>query len=303
MRRVIFILLSFILVSNVLASTVTRYYSTETPNQCSELIVFLEVDVEDYETFYAIDEVIPSGWEIVNPGSGDTSEEGHIKWFVLEDAVDTTYQYVLRVPCDAEGFLLPEGDFMFAEDDSDKDVVAHAVLEVKPKRMRNHTLRLLPGWNLVSLPFEGSVTSSELKTLLGENLESIFVFDADWKYYIPTFPDEFNSLDELDYQKGFWVNMKDEVEINVSGYYFEQSSYLLKKGWNMVNYPFDTEKELDNYFGEKMDKIYSVYNYDGLGWKTWFHDRPSDFNDLKSMKPSFGYWVELKEDAIVNVQK
>ena len=99
-------------------STVTRSFSDNTPDQCSNLTVSLTVDVNEGETYYAIDEQVPSGWIISDPGTGYISEPGRIKWILIMDAVDTVYQYKVMVPCDALGIYSFDGIYMFEGDTS-----------------------------------------------------------------------------------------------------------------------------------------------------------------------------------------
>ncbi|MDP2974222.1 MAG: hypothetical protein Q8N60_04170, partial [Candidatus Diapherotrites archaeon] len=97
------------------ASTVTRSFSATTVRPGADLTVTLTVDITAAETYYAIDEVFPSGW-IVKPGSttGSAEHAGHLKWVVTEGAVNTTYTYVLTAP-NQSGTANFSGIFMFEE--------------------------------------------------------------------------------------------------------------------------------------------------------------------------------------------
>ncbi len=98
-------------------STVTRNFSDNTPDKCSELTVSLTVDIDDvdkYYTIYVIDEKVPSGWIISDPGTGYITDQGHIIWIVITIyAVDTVYTYNVTVPCDALGIYSFDGIYMF----------------------------------------------------------------------------------------------------------------------------------------------------------------------------------------------
>ncbi|MBI4050957.1 MAG: DUF5011 domain-containing protein, partial [Elusimicrobia bacterium] len=99
--------------SLLLASSVTRSFSTLTPDSCSDLTVRLSVDVVPGDTFYIIDEILPAGWVISNAGSGNTQELGHIKWAVLAGAVSTVNEYTVSVPCTASGPAIFSGEYGF----------------------------------------------------------------------------------------------------------------------------------------------------------------------------------------------
>ncbi|MFZ3043678.1 MAG: hypothetical protein WA058_01040, partial [Minisyncoccia bacterium] len=102
----------------VSTSTVTRSFSTATPTAGSSLSVSLDVNVTAPDTtapndFYIIDEVLPTGWVVTSPGTGDTTQTGHIKWAVLSGAVSTIDQYTVTVPSSALGVSTFGGDFAF----------------------------------------------------------------------------------------------------------------------------------------------------------------------------------------------
>lgn len=80
------------------ASSVTRGFSAETLSVGSELNVTLTIAVTAPDSFYIIDEIIPPGWTITNPGTGDTTQPNHIKWAVLNGATNTTLQYTTSAP-------------------------------------------------------------------------------------------------------------------------------------------------------------------------------------------------------------
>lgn len=94
------------------ASTVSRSFSSTTVNPSSNLTVTLAVDVTGSETYYAIDESIPSGWAIANRGTADNNQAGHLKWVVIENAADKTYTYVLTAPSTARTTTF-SGIYMF----------------------------------------------------------------------------------------------------------------------------------------------------------------------------------------------
>lgn len=86
-------------VSLVSSSSVSR---TIFPNEipiCSNTNVTLNVTVTPGDTFYIIDERFPSSWSIINPGSGNTQQAGHIKWSVLSGATSTSYSYLINSSC------------------------------------------------------------------------------------------------------------------------------------------------------------------------------------------------------------
>ena len=85
----------------VYAGTVTRYFDSTTVPAMSYFNVTLEVDVvEGSEDFYAIDDVVPPGWEgrIIDEGYMNTSQSGHLKKMNTSKASDTNYTYEMQAP-------------------------------------------------------------------------------------------------------------------------------------------------------------------------------------------------------------
>jgi len=112
LRKGIILLLAFLMFfSSAQAGTVTRQFDKTTILPDGSLVVTLTVDVTG-ETFYAIDETIPSGWTLLGLGSGLTESLGHIKCVIIEGASDTTYNYTLKAP-GQWGVTTFGGEYMF----------------------------------------------------------------------------------------------------------------------------------------------------------------------------------------------
>ncbi len=94
----------------VLGSDVTR---TIVENE-NNLTVFLNVSIDNQETFYSIDETYPC--QIMNT-SGDLTQEMHVKWVVIENASNTSYNYSIR--CNHEEYNF-SGIYMFEYDTQEK---------------------------------------------------------------------------------------------------------------------------------------------------------------------------------------
>lgn len=74
-------------------------------------VITVELDVEvGSASYYAIDEQVPAGWEIMNT-TGDTTEKGHVKWLVVSGAKDTTYTYSVKIPATASGKAFFSGKY------------------------------------------------------------------------------------------------------------------------------------------------------------------------------------------------
>lgn len=112
-KRVFLVLFSFaMLFGCAFASTVTRSADNTTVAPGADLKVTLAVNVTSSETFYIIDEKIPSGWAIKDAGTGATEQTGHLKWVIIQGAKDTDYEYVITPPSEV-GTATFAGTYMF----------------------------------------------------------------------------------------------------------------------------------------------------------------------------------------------
>ena len=91
------------------AASVTRSLSPTTVAPGGTVTVTLSVDVSGAGDFYAVDDIFPSGFEIISSGSGSTQHQGHWKHVVIEGATNTEYTYTLRAPSE-------EGTYSFSSD-------------------------------------------------------------------------------------------------------------------------------------------------------------------------------------------
>ena len=100
MKKIFLTLICLLLATNlILASSVTRSFSKTTLTPGESFSVTLNVAVSGGDTYYLIDEILPSTlWTITNNGGGDTTQSGHLKWIVITGATSTSYVYTLTAP-------------------------------------------------------------------------------------------------------------------------------------------------------------------------------------------------------------
>ena len=92
------------------ASTITRSFSKNTASPGETVSVRLDVAITAGESYYLIDEEVPSGWAIVNPDP--QTESGHVKWVVFQGAASTSYTYQVVAP-QTGGTYAFSGKYMF----------------------------------------------------------------------------------------------------------------------------------------------------------------------------------------------
>jgi len=87
--------------------------------QINENVAHIElaVEINEGETYYLIDEVIPEGWNVISASDGGSYEAfpGHIRWVVIQNAYDYIYSYELEIPTGVgrgvfHGLYMGEGD-------------------------------------------------------------------------------------------------------------------------------------------------------------------------------------------------
>ncbi len=111
-KKIFLVLVAFaMLFGCAFASTVTRSVGNATVAPGVDVTVTLAVNITGNETFYVIDEKIPSGWIIKDTGIGTTEQVGHLKWVVIQDAKNTNYEYTLTAP-DTIGTAAFTGTYM-----------------------------------------------------------------------------------------------------------------------------------------------------------------------------------------------
>lgn len=114
----------FLIASTTFAGTVTRSFSTSSAGLFENITVMLNVDLDETDTFYIIDEIYPSNFVLKDAGSGSTDHEGHLKWVVITGAEDTFYEYDLTAPSSGNGNFFGE----YAFDSSTGDILGEDVI-------------------------------------------------------------------------------------------------------------------------------------------------------------------------------
>ena len=96
--HVILFLVILTLASFVTAGDITRSFSSSSIKMNEILDVRLTVTLSPDESFYVIEEHVPSGWIITNPGGGVVANQRVITWVVFQNPVSTTYTYTVQAP-------------------------------------------------------------------------------------------------------------------------------------------------------------------------------------------------------------
>ena len=128
-KAILFIAVSMLIAGNAYASTVTRSCTPATLQPGADLTVMLSVDITGNETFYVIDEIVPSGWAVKDAGTGSAEHSGHIKWVEIQGAKDTTVTYTLTAS-NQTGLATFAGTFMFERMETEAQIAGQSQVSV-----------------------------------------------------------------------------------------------------------------------------------------------------------------------------
>ena len=157
-------------------------------------------------------------------------------------------------------------------------------------------LQLQAGWNLISLPVVPSQPAiGKLLLPLVQLHELVIVWSftppSTWTFYNPG-PPVSGTLTTMVDGKGYWVNVKDAVNMTVVGYVIVPGavppSYSLAAGWNLVGFkpqPTIQNETVTTYLTSVSGKYSSVWVFDNLN-ATWIKGTGS-----VQLAPGEGMWI------------
>jgi PGF-pre-PGF domain-containing protein len=128
-------------------SSVSRNLPDSAVTAGTSFTVEIAVTVAAGTTYYAIDELVPTGLSASSAtGGGDTtSQAGHVKWVVVENATSATYTYTVSVPVSASGqFTFGPGEYQFEGQASSAPIGGDSALQVVPPTQPDFTLTASP---------------------------------------------------------------------------------------------------------------------------------------------------------------
>lgn len=147
---------------------------------------------------------------------------------------------------------------------------------------------LQSGWNLFSLHIEPN--DSLVNLLFGE----ANVIKTENTFFHSTYNPIMNTLNNLSVSKGYYVHVSSSVEYAVHGSAINLSSLpilSLKRGWNLIPYPFSNTRNIDVIFASISNKIEQVKDFDG------FYEPNGSSNSLSDLIPGKAYFIKVSEDC------
>jgi hypothetical protein len=157
-------------------------------------------------------------------------------------------------------------------------------------------------WNLFSFnvePISATVPLTDVHDILlsiDGQYTSVLGYDQGGQSYYPDLDPEFNDLKELDWQHGYWIKMSQGATLNIKGWPVDPTTPLaLDRGWNLVSYlpggPISVTESLASIDGQYT----AVLGFHDGGAVSYYTDLSPEFNDLKCLRPQYGYWIKTTE--------
>ncbi len=155
---------------------------------------------------------------------------------------------------------------------------------------------LYNGWTLVSNNYVSDDYSVRrmLQRLEGDwqEVQTYSAQTENWSFFHENGPPWLNSLTKIDLSTAFWIKCnKTSLRFCNHGLPPHNVSIQLKKGWNLVGYPY--------YSGKSVEAALA-----GLPWDAVFeYDYFSEYKLIQMdasnyMNPGEGYWIHLSSDAV-----
>ena len=173
-----------------------------------------------------------------------------------------------------------------------------------------HTLHVVPGDNLLSLPLQP--TDSAIGATLSQTAaaaNALFAYvgcdpQDPWKQHDPAAPAYANDLTHLEAGMGFWLSAPTTATLTLTGT-LATSSVELCPGWNLAGYPAPTPQPLAQAVASLEGCLAAIYGYDPTDaadpWKQYDPAAPSYANDLLEVRPGQGYWLRVEHACVWTV--
>jgi len=159
----------------------------------------------------------------------------------------------------------------------------------------NCNFTLYKGLNLVS--FFCITTMHPTGDVVGSlsNLDAVFEYqegssDA-WKIYNPNLPSfVIQDLTRMSRTEGYWIRMKGDEHFFLEGGLRVPTDVYLAPGWNLVGYPTNETKPVNQSFSSIEGNFTEVRTYN-TATQSFISYVPGVGGALNQTEPYFGYWI------------
>ena len=182
-------------------------------------------------------------------------------------------------------------DYTFTLTVSDGSANSSATVVVTVLPSATQTLSLKAGWNLVSFYVEASdMATATVLSPISAKLSQIKNLS---ELYDPSVDSALNTLASLDVRDGYWLNVTEDVSLQVTGIVPSSSSIPVNSGWNLVGYPRATGASPADELTSLGNSVLQVKNLT----ESYDPDNPTFLNTMTTMTPWLGYWLKVTADG------
>ncbi len=168
---------------------------------------------------------------------------------------------------------------------------------------------LYAGYNLISLKKipENATTTAVLRSIAGK-------YSKLWRYnntkqnfeaFDPVAGLSFSKIKTMDIRTGYWIKMKNlTAYLNESGSDPGTVSINLGVGYNLIGFPSKTQRNVSSVMSSIAGKYEKIWKWDSAHatFKAYDPGIPAEFNsDFGNMTPGQGYWIKMKEAAVLTI--
>ncbi|MBI5409202.1 MAG: VCBS repeat-containing protein [Nitrospirae bacterium] len=212
---------------------------------------------------------------------------------VLENGIEKTSYYV------TDGYEIRDGKAEKYVFDGTRRI-ARVEGKLSPGGAGSQVLRLVPGWNFISLEVEpgNPAVSSVLSSIAGK-YSDVWTWDAATQAYIGFVPGGgINSLTELHAQQGYIIRMTEPATLIISGT-TTSNNVILKSGWNLISCPADREMPVTEALSLMTGQVEALWEYDTRSgsWEDYLPGQPALLNNLKTLSPGKAYWIKTTAEG------
>ena len=167
-------------------------------------------------------------------------------------------------------------------------------------------INLYAGWNLISCPIQPADNSIDkvLEPIAGK-YNSVFAYNTQtnsWQYYIITGGSPIvNNLATIDPDKGYWLNMKEDATLTITGQPISDPTMPLLSGWNLTGYKGTDDKPRAEAISSISQYCMSMFAYDTQAneWQYYINAGGSAIvDDLDNMHRGKGYWINASSNCL-----
>jgi len=172
-----------------------------------------------------------------------------------------------------------------------------------------YDIQLKYGDNLIGLPLVPVDSNiSSVLSAISTQVKDVWEFnpndiDDHWKHYQPG-KEEYSDLKQMDAGKGYWINVKTNVTLRLTGTPVPENEIVsLKEGWNVAGWPYQSSQEINAALcalsiGVDYDQVSRLNNISKIQENFMIPPAVSDFTVLD---PAKGYCIYMYKDKTIRI--